>query len=102
MQSATNRHVTSGTAATLRIGSPADLEVLAAIDLDASVLFERAGLHFDSSSQHEVAMAERRRWLECLTAGTVLIAVDPAARTSDLQPLVRETVSPIWISFPYV
>ena len=76
MQSATNRHVTSGTAAALRIGSPADLEVLSAIDLDASVLFERAGLHFDSSSQHEVAMAERRRWLECLTAGTVLIAVD--------------------------
>jgi len=98
MQSATNRHVTSGTAATLRIGSPADLEVLAAIDLDASVLFERAGLHFDSSSQHEVAMAERRRWLECLTAGTVLIAVDPggadvgfaAVGTRDREPYLDQ------------
>jgi len=90
--------VTSGTAAALRIGSPADLEVLAAIDLDASVLFERAGLHFDSSSQHEVAMAERRRWLECLTAGTVLIAVDPggadvgfaAVGTRDREPYLDQ------------
>jgi GNAT superfamily N-acetyltransferase len=60
----------------IRIGSTADIDILADIDLDASTLFERAGLRLASSNKHEVTMAERRRWLECLAAGTVLIAVD--------------------------
>jgi GNAT superfamily N-acetyltransferase len=60
----------------IQIGTTADIETIAAIDLDASVLFERAGLHLESLNGREVALAERTRWLECLAAGTVLIAVD--------------------------
>ena len=65
----------SGNSNGIRIGSAADIDILADIDRDASVLFERAGLQLDAESEHRVAMAERKRWLTCLEAGTVLIAV---------------------------
>jgi hypothetical protein len=54
----------------------ADIETIANIDLDASMLFERAGLRLESSNEREVLLAERTRWLKCLAAGTVLIATD--------------------------
>lgn len=60
----------------VRIGSSVDIDTIAEIDLDASVLFERAGLQLEMSNEREVALAERTRWLKCLAAGTVLIAVD--------------------------
>lgn len=60
----------------MRIGAPADLDLLADIDRDACTLFERAGLDLDAPDQREVTLAERRRWLECLQERTVLIAVD--------------------------
>jgi GNAT superfamily N-acetyltransferase len=66
--------VTSG--ADIRTGSTSDIDLLAAIDLDASTLFERAGMHLAPPNEREVTMAERRRWLACLAAGTVLIAAD--------------------------
>lgn len=59
---------------TIRTGSTADIDTLAAIDLDASTLFDRAGLHLDPRSERELSVAERERWLACLAAGTVLIA----------------------------
>ncbi len=46
----------------IRTGSPADLDNLAAIDMDASTLFERAGLHLDSRSEREVMRAEREQY----------------------------------------
>src|SRR5262249_46822205 len=60
----------------IRMGSTRDIDGLVEIDSDASVLFERAGLRLDFPAEHEVAMAERGRWLRCLSAGTLLIAVD--------------------------
>ncbi len=71
-----SRERRAGTA--IRIGTTADIDTLAAIDLDASTLFERAGLHLDSGSERELMLAERKRWLTCLAAGTVLIAVEPS------------------------
>jgi hypothetical protein len=68
----------SGGSNGMRIGSPADIDILADIDRDACVLFERAGLRLNPQSEHEVTMAERKRWLTCLEAGTVLIAVGPS------------------------
>ncbi len=60
----------------MRIGSTQDIDTLAGIDLDASMLFERAGLRLDLPNEHELVTAERERWLLCLSAGTVLIAAD--------------------------
>jgi GNAT superfamily N-acetyltransferase len=60
----------------IRMGMSRDIDVLVAIDSDACILFERAGLQLDFPNQHEVATAERRRWSRCLSAGTVLVAAD--------------------------
>ena len=60
----------------IRIGLTADIDILAGIDHDACTLFVRAGLDLDLPTEHEVTLAERERWLTCLAAGTVLIAVD--------------------------
>jgi GNAT superfamily N-acetyltransferase len=76
MQSAPKTRVTSRADIAIRIGSARDIDILADIDLDASVLFERAGLRLEAPNEHEVTMAERNRWLRCLFAGTVLIAAD--------------------------
>jgi GNAT superfamily N-acetyltransferase len=60
----------------IRTGLTPDIELLIDIDSDASVLFERAGLHLDAARDLEVTLAARERWKKCLSAGTVLIAVD--------------------------
>jgi GNAT superfamily N-acetyltransferase len=60
----------------IRTASVSEIDTLCAIDLDASTLFERAGLHLELPSDHEFAIAERNRWLRCLAAGTVLLAMD--------------------------
>ena len=76
MQSAPKTRATGCAGIAIRSGSIRDIDILADIDLDASVLFERAGLRLDFPNEHEVTMAERKRWLRCLSAGTVLVAVD--------------------------
>jgi GNAT superfamily N-acetyltransferase len=60
----------------MRTGSPRDIDTLSDIDRDACVLFERAGLYLELSPDHEFSITERNRWLRCLAAGTVLIAVN--------------------------
>jgi GNAT superfamily N-acetyltransferase len=59
-----------------RAGDPADLATLLEIDLDASVLFERAGLFLDLPETHEFSVSERRNLRASLDAGTSLIAMD--------------------------
>ena len=66
----------TGAGFTTRIGSTTDIDILAAIDLDACELFKQAGLDLDPSAERAVSLAERKRWLACLAAGTVLIALD--------------------------
>lgn len=63
---------------TLRQGSIRDIDLLIDIDNDASMLFEQAGLRLDAARDREITLAARRRWLQCLGAGTVLISVEPA------------------------
>jgi GNAT superfamily N-acetyltransferase len=40
----------------------------------------QAGLRLDSQNNREVENAERSRWAQCLSAGTVQIAVSPSGR----------------------
>jgi len=64
----------------IRVGSSVDIDTIEDIDLDASTLFEHAGLQLDPSNTREVAQAERTRWLKCLVARTVLIAADHSGK----------------------
>jgi len=59
-----------------RAGDPEDLATLLEIDLDASVLFERAGLFLDLPETHEFSVSERRSLQASLDAGRALIAMD--------------------------
>jgi GNAT superfamily N-acetyltransferase len=61
---------------TLRKGVIGDLATLGDIDADAGAVFEQAGLFLDLPETHEFPAAERRRWRECLVAGTTLVALD--------------------------
>ena len=76
MPSVPGIHAMNHPGVVLRTGSVADIDILSQIDLEAGVLFERAGLRLDLPKDHEFSLAERSRWLRCLSAGTVLIAVD--------------------------
>ncbi len=62
-----------------RLGEPADLDLLADIDTDASMLFEAAGMFLELPEGHDFQVAEQRAWMECLAAGTTLIALEPAS-----------------------
>lgn len=55
-----------------------ELESLCDIDMDASRLFDAAGLELASANALEFAAAERNRWLDCLRSGTTLIASSTA------------------------
>lgn len=59
-----------------RTGEPADLATLLDIDLDAGLLFERAGLYLDLPESHEFSVTERERLRASLAAGTTTIAMD--------------------------
>jgi GNAT superfamily N-acetyltransferase len=63
-----------------RTGEPADLATLLAIDLDAGLLFERAGLYLDLPESHEFSVTERERLRASLTAGATIIAMDLRGR----------------------
>jgi GNAT superfamily N-acetyltransferase len=53
-----------------------DIDLLAAIDDDATRLFAEAGLDVDFADDHEFVIHERSRWRACIAAGTTLLAVD--------------------------
>src|SRR4051812_22834204 len=59
----------------IRTAAVGDIEALCEIDLDASALFENAGLHLELPSDHEFAVNERARWLRSLTEGNALLAI---------------------------
>jgi GNAT superfamily N-acetyltransferase len=59
-----------------RIAEIDDLDLLFAIDRDASRLFQCAGLDMALADELELAAAERRRWLECLRSGTAVLATN--------------------------
>jgi len=58
----------------LRVAQVDELDVLCEIDLDASRLFDQAGIELTFPNDLEFAAMERRRWLYCLRSGTTLLA----------------------------
>ncbi|HEY4212444.1 MAG TPA: GNAT family N-acetyltransferase [Steroidobacteraceae bacterium] len=64
----------------IRVGTSGDIDTLCEIDLDASRLFERAGLELNLPEDHEFFHRERARWVEALACGSTLLAVDPNSR----------------------
>lgn len=60
----------------IRRANPSDIEILAAIDDDATLLFTEAGLDVDFAPDHAFVVYERRRWSACVAAGTTLLALD--------------------------
>lgn len=76
----------------------AEIDTLCQIDLDASTLFEHAGLFLELPSGHEFSVNERNRWLRSLTAGRALLAVSTAgepvgfaaAGTIDNEPYIDQ------------
>jgi GNAT superfamily N-acetyltransferase len=59
----------------IHVGSASDIEALCEIDLDASRLFEDAGLELNLPEDHEFFRRERSRWIDSLACGSALIAV---------------------------
>lgn len=57
-----------------------ELDLLAAIDDDASALFAQAGIDVEFPPGHEFLRHERSRWRVCVEAGTTLLAVDEEHR----------------------
>jgi GNAT superfamily N-acetyltransferase len=72
-----------------RTGDVADLPTLLAIDLDASVLFERAGLYLDLPETHDYSVRERQRLGASLIAGSAIIAMDRCNRAMGFIALGR-------------
>jgi len=64
----------AGSDVELRVAQVDELDVLCDIDLDASRLFDQAGIELTFPDDLEFAALERRRWLYCLRAGTTLLA----------------------------
>lgn len=62
----------------IRPARSSEFDVVWDIDLDASVLFERAGLWTDFKDDHEFSVSERTRYLASLSAGKTLLAMAPS------------------------
>jgi GNAT superfamily N-acetyltransferase len=63
-------------AVTIRPAAPAEIDLLCAIDDDASRLYERSGLDVNLKSDDAFIVAERARWLESARRGHAFLAVD--------------------------
>lgn len=82
----------------LRVGSIEDIDLLCAIDEDASALFVGEGLELNFPDSQEFSKNERDQWLASLACGNVLIAMVPgrravgfaATRTLDSQPHLEQ------------
>lgn len=62
----------------MRTATPAELDILVAIDDDAGQLYAQAGLTVDFPPGHPFLVNERTVWLHCLERGDVTLAVDEA------------------------
>jgi GNAT superfamily N-acetyltransferase len=64
----------------IHVGLASDIDTLCEIDLDASRLFEYAGLELNLPENHDFFRIERNRWVESLASGSALLAVGPDNR----------------------
>lgn len=60
----------------LRLAVPDELDVLVAIDDDASLLYAMAGLPLGLPPDHPFVLAEGRRWGRAIAEGAAWVAVD--------------------------
>jgi GNAT superfamily N-acetyltransferase len=70
-----------------RIAAPDEFDLLRDIDLDASRLFEQAGLFMMPPYDQELLAAEHRRWTGCLGARSVLLAESQSGETAGFMAL---------------
>lgn len=94
MQSSSRLSAANAREIRFRAGHVADLDDLCAVDSDATVLFELAGLELNLPDGHEFARAERERVQRCLTAGTTIIAMDLRERTVGFAAVGRRDDAP--------
>ncbi len=66
----------STSAVTIRQALPSELEILKAIDDDATALYAEYGLFIELGDEHELVRAELARWLRSVELGRALLAVD--------------------------
>jgi len=59
----------------IRRASPAEIDEIVAIDVDACTLYEEAGLHADLGPEHPYSVAERAYWTRCARDGNAFLAV---------------------------
>jgi GNAT superfamily N-acetyltransferase len=78
----------------IRTGLIQDIELLIDIDNDASTLFEKAGLRLDAARDLEVTLAARQRWMKCLGAGTVFIAIDQSGEAQGFAAIGARDAAP--------
>lgn len=77
-----------------RAGNVDDLATLLEIDLDAGLLFERAGLYLDLPETHEFPVSERAHLRASLSAGLAIIAMDARGSALAFVALGRRDGSP--------
>jgi GNAT superfamily N-acetyltransferase len=61
---------------TIRPAAPGEIDLLIAIDDDASQLYARSGLALNLTGGNAFSVAERARWLESARRGCAFVAVD--------------------------
>jgi GNAT superfamily N-acetyltransferase len=65
---------------TIRPAAPEEIDLLCAIDDDASRLYERSGLTVNLTGDDAFIVAERERWLASARHGRAFLAIDGAGR----------------------
>lgn len=69
-------HLAATSSVRIQRAVSSELDLLAAIDDDASLLFATAGIDVEFSPGHAFLLHERSRWSACVDAGTTLLAID--------------------------
>lgn len=73
----------------IRRASPAEIDEMVAIDVDAGTLYDEAGLHGDLGPEHPYSIAERACWTRCARAGNAFVAGRPNERPVGLLVMDR-------------
>jgi len=58
----------------IRRASPAEIDAMIAIDVDACTLYVEAGLDADLGPEHPYSVAERASWTRCARVGNAFVA----------------------------
>jgi GNAT superfamily N-acetyltransferase len=73
----------------IRRASPAEIDEMVAIDVDACTLYDEAGVHADLGPEHPYSVAERAQWTRCAREGNAFVAGRPNERPVGLLVMDR-------------